>query len=124
MLHQRLGSHLRTNRRLQYAIVAASGLFILLAIWLWTSRESLLYSNYDRVDYLPDSASPPHAAATAAPVAKPGGGISHSSYRKPKDIKIYGLVFYGRWDRVQILDCYLKVSVNPPRAVGRGTPPH
>lgn len=29
-------------------------------------------------------------------------------YEKPLDVKIVGLVFYGRRDRVEILDCYLK----------------
>ena len=32
-----------------------------------------------------------------------------TTYKKPKDLKVYGLVFYGRWDRVQILECYLRV---------------
>ena len=34
------------------------------------------------------------------------GGGSH--FKKPKDVKIYGIVFYGRHVTVEILDCYLR----------------
>jgi len=30
-------------------------------------------------------------------------------WKKPEDLKIIGLVFYGRKEFVEILDCYLKV---------------
>ncbi|KAI9669215.1 MAG: hypothetical protein M1817_004710 [Caeruleum heppii] len=39
-------------------------------------------------------------------LSKPLGQQAH--YKKPDGFKIIGLVFYGRRDRVSILDCYLK----------------
>jgi hypothetical protein len=35
-------------------------------------------------------------------------------FEKPKDFRIVALIFYGRRDRVSILDCYLKVRLPFP----------
>jgi hypothetical protein len=35
-----------------------------------------------------------------------------ASWRKPENLKIAGLVFYGRRINVSILQCYLKVGLN------------
>lgn len=39
--------------------------------------------------------------------------IQIKEFVKPKDIKIVGLVFYGRKNRVEMLRCYLEVSESP-----------
>ena len=53
----------------------------------------------------------PHLASTSADTPKTPAEDT-TSFTPPAGTKIHGLVFYGRWDRVQILDCYLKVP--PP----------
>lgn len=57
----------------------------------------------------------PHSSTTpTAVVDAPKTPVEHTTttFMPPAGTKIHGLVFYGRWDRVQILDCYLKVP--PP----------
>ncbi len=51
--------------------------------------------------------SAPVATATAEQKF-PGEGLD--KFEKPKDFKIIALVFFGRREYVQILDCYLQVS--------------
>lgn len=57
----------------------------------------------------PASAAIHKPSSTAAVVGTPVGHTITTTFTPPTGTKIHGLVFYGRWDRVQILDCYLKV---------------
>jgi hypothetical protein len=102
-----LATQFMNNRRFQ-ALVGAGCIFLLLT-GLWISAPT-----YDKVVEKPLEHPP-----KAPPIPVHGKGSTDgrptytfsdgSVYQKPQGIKIYGLVFYGRWDRVQILDCYLKV---------------
>ena len=56
----------------------------------------------------PDQYSPGAAAGSASHIGKPSIE-SLRGWRKPASLKVIGLVFYGRREFVEILDCYLKV---------------
>lgn len=124
------------SRKLQCITTALLFCFVLAAVWIFAPARSATYSqNYDArpptnitrptrptrptppppppPQYLPDKPLHPKFRTGKG---RHRGVINYtfgdgSAYEKPLDTKIYGLVFYGRWDRVQILDCYLKVWI-------------
>jgi hypothetical protein len=92
----------------------AGVLFLSLAVVFWSTET--IPSNARHLFKAP----PPHQQELAyGPGAAAGSGShigepsSHAlkEWRKPKDLKIIGLVFYGRKEFVEILDCYLKVCI-------------
>jgi len=106
--YQQLGTHLKTNRKLQ-GIVGAGFIFFLFAgIWAWTPRH--YHTSSEEKD-----TSAVSVPAIAAGKGWKGGRPAYTfadgtTYEKPPEIKIHALLFYGRWDRMQVLDCYLRVS--------------
>lgn len=52
---------------------------------------------------------PPH---DFSPSANPAKTISGPQFKKPKDIPIVGMIFFGRKSRVEILRCYIEVGLS------------
>jgi hypothetical protein len=106
--YQQLGTHLKANRKLQ-GIVGAGFIFLLFAgIWAWTPRH---YHTSE------EKGASPSISEFAVGKGWKGGNPAYTftdgtMYEKPPEIKVHALVFYGRWDRVQVLDCYLRVSAS------------
>ncbi|KAK5082309.1 hypothetical protein LTR05_007455 [Lithohypha guttulata] len=59
-----------------------------------------------------DHAPPPPALSDPVPISQLGISLHNQGTQhqllKPKDVKVIGLIFFGRKDRVQILKCYLE----------------
>jgi hypothetical protein len=94
--------------------IVAGVVFISLAI-LFLSTETL--PNNARHLFKPPPSHPPpqqygpgNAAGSGSHIGEPSSRAL-SEWKKPKDLKVIGLVFYGRKDFVEILDCYLKVRI-------------
>ncbi|ODH13515.1 hypothetical protein ACO22_07178 [Paracoccidioides brasiliensis] len=69
-----------------------------------SGKEKALPANTPTVSRpLPPQSYPPPHSASPTPFA-----IPENSIRKPPGLKIVAVIFYGRPDRVEILDCYLK----------------
>ncbi|KAA8896000.1 hypothetical protein FN846DRAFT_966906 [Sphaerosporella brunnea] len=101
-------TNFKNNRRMQ-AIVGAGCIFLLL-LALWTSAPT----SAPPPQRQPQQQHPPSKLlyGKGSKDGMPTYTFSDGSvFQKPKKFKIYGLVFYGRWDRVQILDCYLKKNL-------------
>lgn len=83
----------RTSRR-RWVIVAA--VFAVVALLLFTATSH----------YRPPPLRPPH------PFNHPSTAQSAElrALKKPKDVPIVGLIFYGRKSRVEILKCYVEVG--------------
>lgn len=93
--------------------VLAGTLFLSLLLLLWSSQSS-------HSGILGRPHRPPHGGPPESPIHFPGsqhGSGSHigepssselRNWKKPQGMKIIGLVFYGRRQFVEVLDCYLQ----------------
>ena len=117
---------LRNSRKLQALVGALALCLVLVVIWVFSPARDGTYAEQQhaaspgRPFYRPPPSEQRTQAKFQTGKGKNRGVINYtfgdgSVFEKPGDVLIYGLVFYGRWDRVQILDCYLKV-----RSVGAG----
>jgi hypothetical protein len=92
----------------------AGALFISLAVIFWSTET--IPSTAKHLFKAPPSHPPEHrygpgaAAGSGSHIGEPSSRAL-SEWRKPKDLKVIGLVFYGRKEFVEILDCYLKVCI-------------
>lgn len=111
---------LRNSRKLQCLAGALALCFVLVTIWVFSPATSERHpppeqhAGAGRPFYVPAPTEQRVQKKYKTGKGKHRGVINYtfgdgSVFEKPADVKVYGLVFYGRWDRVQILDCYIRV---------------
>jgi hypothetical protein len=109
--YQALGTHLKTNRKLQ-GVVGAVSIFLLFAgIWALTPR-------------LHTSSSVPaafHVGKSIDAAGNPAFTFADGTvFAKPKDVTVHGLVFWDQWETAMVGECYLRVSYSGLRGREQG----
>lgn len=88
--------------------IGASILLLSVALLFWSS-ESIQNAKhlFKPPPHEPPRHHPGSPIGSGAHVGEPSSQALRE-WRKPKDLKVIGLIFYGRREFVQVLDCYLK----------------
>ena len=108
-----LGPRLNNSWRVR---ILAIVVFLVLCTFFFpsSSRDEASYRGSELSKYRKNS----HKSVQAAHLTQHPFREPIENFEKPLDFRIVALVFFGRREYVQILDCYLKVSsVNAPSLV-------
>jgi hypothetical protein len=104
-------SIVRNSKLSVYHLIACAAIFAVSGL-LYLSQH-----HFHLRAYLPSK--PPlayiHPPAPPPLDAQAGYNAYNGDFRKPPGLKIVGLVFYGRKEFVEILNCYLQVRASPFR---------
>ncbi|KAJ9638748.1 hypothetical protein H2201_008829 [Coniosporium apollinis] len=102
-------TNLRSNRRFMWLIGTAFGLLVLLSLFSWSGRDWLSFREHFKSGNTHPAVLNHPVGARKGPHGRPAYAfLDGSLFEKPEGLKVVGYIFYGRWDRVQVLDCYMK----------------